>query len=191
MIWAFVLKHWDKVVAVLLVAAVLGYVYVRGRGDERKVWKPKYDLLQTTLKTERESHALAMEQAQKEAASNLALAEDVRSRAIAHLSERIAHHSDHADSLVKRLRDAEVSRLRALAPAANAPTECRDYESDPTRLSRENREFLIGENAAAERNADLLEACREDYRAARLAAGNPYLPNQVEKSGDGSPDVRR
>ena len=59
--WLLIARHWDKIVLLLLVAAVLGWVYVRGRSDERANWKPKYDLLQTTLNTERESHKQAME----------------------------------------------------------------------------------------------------------------------------------
>jgi hypothetical protein len=168
---SFFLKHLDKIVIVLLVAALVGFIYVTGRKHERNVWKPKYDLLQTTIATERKSHEDAMEANRVAAEQRFVAATDLREQARQHLEDRLHFHSARADSLANRLRNAEASRVRPLAPAASAPADCRDYEADPTRLSGEARGFLIGEAAAAEETGELLLACRKDYQVVRAACG--------------------
>lgn len=168
---SFFLKHLDKIVIVLLVAAVFGFTYVTGRKHERNVWKPKYDLLQTTIATERKSHEDAMEANRIASEQRLVSATTLREQARQHLEDRLHFHSSRADSLARRLRDAEAGRLRPLAPAASAPADCRDYEADPTRLSGAARGFLIGEAAAAEEQGELLLACRKDYEVVRTACG--------------------
>lgn len=169
--WLLLAKYWDKIVLVLLVIAALAWVYGRGRSDANAYWKPKYDLLQTTIAAERESHAQAIEAERVRRERDLELAQLRSKETSDHLQSRLAFHTSNADSLLKRLRNAEANRLRPLAPTASAPAECGNYEADPTRLSEPARGFLVGEAAAAEEQGELLLACRKDYQTVKLACG--------------------
>lgn len=156
---------------VIGVIAIGAFLYVRSLQISRDHWRLQHDQVQATLNTERASHKKAAEEAEAQRKADLADALKIRDSAQQHLQDRVAFHAAAADGLRKRLRDAERDRLRPLAHAADAPADCRNYESDPTRLSESHREFLIGEAVAAEGNIELLEACRKDYSAALITCG--------------------
>jgi len=145
------------------------FLYIRFLQSSRDHWKERYDEVQATLNVERATHKQAMDENEARRARDLQEATRIRNETVQHLEERIAANAGAADAL--RVRLAAERRLRPLAPAPSAPAECGNYESDPTRLSEPHRRFLIGEAAAAERNGDLLEACRRDYEAVKSACG--------------------
>jgi len=153
----------------LAAAIVAAFLYVRFLQSRVDHWKGQHDQVQATLNVERVGNKLAMEANEKKRTDDLASAVKLRDETVERFQARIHTIASDADSL--RVRLATERRLRTLAPAATAPAECGNYESDPTRLSTAHREFLIGEAVAAERNIGLIEACRADYKAVKLACG--------------------
>jgi hypothetical protein len=169
--WTLALKWWKEITVVVLILS--GFLYVRWLHSSRAYWKAQYGEVYATLSTERAGHQKAMDDALDQRQRDLALANEIHQAAVQHLQTRIHSISDNAIALRDRLRIVEANRIRPLAPAASAPAECRDYESDPTRLSREAREFLVWEAAAAETLGEYLDACRKDYKVVRKACGIP------------------
>lgn len=155
----------------LAIAAAVLFLYVRYLQISRDHWKNQATQIQATLDSERASHKKAMEDADEQRKTDFAAAVERNKIAVDHLQERLDFHTANANALAERLRVAERSRLRPLAPSAAAPADCGNYESDPTRLSEQARGFLIGEAAAAEENGDLLEACRADYATVKITCG--------------------
>jgi hypothetical protein len=152
-------------------AAIIGvFLYIRFLHMRVDYFRGQRDQVQAILDTERAQHKQAMADMEAGRKRDLEEAQRIREQGNAHLLDRVRFHADNADALNKRLRLAAASRVRPLTPAASAPADCGNYESDPTRLSEQARGFLIGEAAAAERNGDLLEACRADYEAVKLLA---------------------
>lgn len=146
---AFLGKHWEKIVIVFLVGAVLGFVYVTGRKHERNVWKPKYDAIVEASKT-------AEVQAQAERAVQERQSAESRDRIVAHYEERVHAGNAALQSALDRLRVA--ARSRPLQKADAAPTACRDYEASPTQLSMSDREIIIRLGSAADRVVEQLTA---------------------------------
>ena len=161
-------------------AVVASFLYARFLNARIDHWKEQHDQVQAILTVERTEHKLAMEAADAKRVRDLADATILSTKAREYLQDRVAHWNGAADALAQRLRDAERSRVRALAPANTAPAECGNYEADPTRLPEPARAFLIGEAAAAEKLGEFLATCRKDYHAVRVACGAPLLQTGEE-----------
>jgi hypothetical protein len=151
-------------------AAIVGvFLYVRFLQARVDYWKDRNDQVQAILTTERAQHKQAEAAMEERRLRDLEEASKLREQTNAHLLDRVRFHSDAADALRVRLNSA--SRVRSLKAASAAPADCGNYAADPTRLSDAHREFLIGEALGAERNGDLLEACRADYQTVKKACG--------------------
>lgn len=145
-------KHWEKVVAVLLVAAILGYVYVTGRKHERQLWKPKYEAVVEASKV-----AEAQAKAERDAQAKQAV--EATERIVAHYQERVHQGNAALQSALDRLRVS--TRRSALQPASAAPAPCRDYEASAAQLSVSDGEFLIRESARADSVVIQLQSCQQ------------------------------
>jgi hypothetical protein len=147
----FIAKYWRTFVAVLLVAAVLGFCYVSGRKHERAIWQPKLEQLKA-------AHAAASAAAEAERVATETRHAEQRQAIVEHLQERIHAGNAALDAALERVRSA--TRVRPLAPAAAAPTACRDFEAGPEQLPQPHREFLVREAARADADAEQLTACQ-------------------------------
>jgi hypothetical protein len=148
---SFGLKHLDKIVIVLLVAAVLGFTYVSGRKHERQNWKPKYDALVTSIET-------ARVQAEAEKAAAVAAAKETNERVVAHLQERVQANAAAADAVRSELRRARAGSQ--LKPAESAPAACRDFEADRTKLPAADQDFLVDIGKRCDETAITLKSCQ-------------------------------
>jgi hypothetical protein len=145
-------KHWEKIVAVFLVAAVVGYIYVTGRKHERQLWRPKYEAVVEASKT-------AAAQAEAERASQSKQAAESQERIVAHYQERVHQGNAALQSALGRLRLSASGR--PLQPASTAPAPCRDYEASPDRLSMSDREISLRLGAGAREVTDRLAAVQQ------------------------------
>jgi hypothetical protein len=145
-------KHWEKIVAVFLVATVVGYIYVTGRKHERQLWRPKYEAVVEASKT-------AAAQAEAERASQSRQAAESQERIVAHYQERVHQGNAALQSALSRLRLSASGR--PLQPASTAPAPCRDYEASPAQLSVSDGEFLIRESARADSVVFQLQSCQQ------------------------------
>ena len=152
LVLGFVGKHWEKVVAVFLVAAVVGYIYVTGRKHERQLWKPKYEAVV-------EASKVAEAQAKAERDAQAKQATEATERIVAHYQERVHQGNAALQSALDRLRVS--TRRSALQPASAAPAPCRDYEASPAQLSVSDGEFLIRESARADSVVIQLQSCQQ------------------------------
>jgi hypothetical protein len=149
---SFFLKHLDKIIIVLLVASLLGFVYVTGRKHERQVWKPKYDALVEAVE-------VAKRQAEAEKLAAIQQVKEAGERAVAHLQERVHANAASADVLRNELRRANASRQ--LKPAQSAPAACGDFEADRTKLPERDQSILVDIGERCNKAAIQANACAE------------------------------
>lgn len=147
-------KYGHYVVIVLLVLATGAYIYVRGRGDERKVQVPRIEACRAAIAA---SELLA----KQEAAAMKAGYDQLLVTTRTHYEERIHANNFVADTLRDELRRARASRP-ALSPARDAPAPCRDYEADRTKLPAADQDFLADFARRADECAIQANAC-SDY----------------------------
>lgn len=150
--WLLLGRHLDKIVIVLLIASLLGFVYVTGRKHERQAWKPKYDALVEAVE-------VAKRQAEAEKLAAIQQAKETNQRVVAHLQERIQANAAAADAVRSELRRARASRQ--LKPAATAPATCGDYEADRTKLPQSDADFLVDFASRCDETATVLKSCQE------------------------------
>lgn len=149
---SFGLKHLDKIVIVLLIAALLGFVYVTGRKHERANWKPKYDALVEAVE-------VARKQAEAEKLAAIQQAKETNERVVAHLQERVHANAASADALRGELRRARAGSQ--LKPAATAPAACGDFEADRTKLPERDQSILVDIGERCNKAAIQANTCAE------------------------------
>lgn len=160
-ILGFAARHWDKVVLVLLIAAIVLYIYARGRNDERNKLQPKLDAAVAELAKVKKDFADASE---RDALAREAIVEDKKRTVetlVRHYEERVHANNAVADNLRIELRRARESRLRPLAPVATAPATCGDYEADRTKLPARDQDFLVDLAQRCNDTANTLKACQQ------------------------------
>lgn len=149
---SFGLKHLDKIVIVLLVASLLGFVYVTGRKHERQNWKPKYDALVEAVE-------VAKRQAEAEKLAAIQQAKETNERVVAHLQDRVHANAASADALRNELRRARAGSQ--LKPAQSAPAACGDFEADRTKLPERDQDILVDIGKRCDETAHILKSCQE------------------------------
>jgi hypothetical protein len=156
----FLLKHLDKIIIALLVIAVVMFIYVRGRSDERAKLQPKIDSLTTELTQLKKDYKDASDRYLAEIKTikeeNKANVEKI----VAHMQERIHENNTVADNLRGELRRARANSGRPLAPIGTAPATCGDYEADRTKLPARDQDILVGVAERANECAITLKGCQ-------------------------------
>lgn len=156
--WISANLHWILLGA--LVVVTLTFSYAKGRAHERDRWKPQVEALKLKVEQIRNEYEIASDRAEEEKRADLERVRQITRSTEENYEARLQATNARADAALSELRRARAaSRLRPLAPSSAAPTACRDYEADPTRLSDANVEFLIGEARAGAACVDQLGVC--------------------------------
>ncbi len=151
-------RLWLMAAGAIVVSLLSGYLYGCSEGNDRveeanRKWESQFEQLETEISTERRAAANAFLAFKRAADDAVAEKEKV-------YEARIADTDARARGALERLRRAaEAGRDRPLQPAAAAPQACSDYEADRTRLPAEDREFLVGEAAAAHQVTERYNLC--------------------------------
>jgi len=150
--------HWILLAALLAVS--FAFSYAKGRAHERDRWKPKVEALTDQILDIRRDYENAAALAREEQQSELERVRQLTRSTEENYEAKLQASNARADAVLSELRRARAaSRVRPLAPSAAAPTACRDYEADPTRLSDSDVEFLVGEARVGAACVEQLAAC--------------------------------